>query len=133
MERSSIPLYWRLKRARYNLVGSICTNCTKLFYPQRPICPDCRRSGKTEDFQFAGNGKIVSHTVIRVAPSGFEKYSPYAVAIIKLDEGVDITGQICSDPEKVETGKRVKPVFRKIYENNPGGVIHYGIKFELVE
>ncbi len=130
---NSIPLYWRLKKSRYNLVGSKCTNCSRLFYPQRPICPDCRRRGKIEEFQFSGNGKIISYTIIRSAPNGFEKYAPYAVAIIGLDEGADITAQLCSDPEDVKIGKRVRPVFRKIYENNPGGVIHYGLKWEIVD
>ncbi len=133
VHEGSIPLYWRLKKSKYNLIGSKCTRCSRLFYPQRSFCPDCRRKGKTGDFQFSGRGRIVSYTVIRVPPNGFEKFSPYAVAIIQLDEGVNITGQVCAGPEDIKTGQTVKPVFRKMYEDGHGGPIHYGLKFELAD
>lgn len=133
MHEGSIPLYWRLKKSRYNLVGSRCASCKRLFYPQRSVCPDCRRKGRLEDFQFSGSGKIISYTIIRSAPNGFEKYAPYPVAIIRLEEGAEITGQVCAEPNDMQTGKSVRPVFRKIYDNNNGGIIHYGLKFELAE
>ncbi len=132
VQKSSIPLYWRLQKSRYRLVGSRCKTCNKVYYPSRNLCPACRRRGNMEEFQFSGNGEIVSYTVIRIPPKGFERYSPYAVAIIRLEEGANISGQIVGDVNNVDTGKRVRPVFRKIYEDGDDGVIHYGIKFEIV-
>jgi len=127
---SSIPLYWRLKRPRYNLIGTTCKTCDTKFFPPKNLCTTCRRKGKIEPFKFSGSGEILTHTTIRTAPEGFEKYTPYSVAIIKLDEGVTISGQIIGSPE---IGKRVKPVFRKIHEDNSDGLINYGLKFEIVE
>mgnify|MGYP003306312124 CR=1 FL=1 len=49
---------WRHIQQRYNLVGSKCTTCGQVFFPQRVICPDCRRKGNIEDIQFSGKGKI---------------------------------------------------------------------------
>lgn len=131
--RSSIPLYWRLRKSKYNLVGTKCITCGSVYFPPKNLCPKCRRKGKLEDFQFSGNGKIVSYTIIRTPPEGFEKYAPYAVAIIKLDEGATISGQIVGDIERVDFGKRVKPVFRRIYEDGSDGLIFYGVKFSLVD
>ena len=133
MVYQSVPLFWRLKKSRYNLTGTRCTNCGSVFFPPRNLCPKCRRSGNVEDFEFSGNGKILSYTIVRTAPEGFEHYVPYAVAIIRLDEGANVTGQVVGDIEKVRTGKRVRPVFRKINEDGNDGLIHYGLKFELVE
>ncbi|MCK4497242.1 MAG: Zn-ribbon domain-containing OB-fold protein, partial [Candidatus Aenigmarchaeota archaeon] len=103
--KSSVPLFWRLKKSKYNLIGTKCNTCDKVFFPKRNLCPNCRRRGNLDDFQFSGKGKIVSHTIIRVPPEGFEKYAPYAAAIIELDEGARISGQIVGDISKVETGK----------------------------
>ena len=129
----SIPMNWRLKRQKYNLQGTKCTNCSELFFPPRNFCPACRRKGKIETFQFSGEGTIESFTIIRVAPAGFEAMTPYAVGIINLKEGAAISGQIVGDINKVEIGKAVRPVFRRMSEDGKEGVIHYGIKFELAE
>ena len=56
---------WRHIQQRYNLVGSKCTTCGQVFFPQRVICPDCRRKGNIENIQFSGKGKIFTYSVIR--------------------------------------------------------------------
>jgi len=126
-------LFWRLKEAKYRLIGTRCTNCKNVYFPPTILCPDCRRKGKLEEFKLSGNGEVLSYTVIRVPPEGFENYAPYVVAIIRLEEGTNITGQIIGDINNVEIGKKVKPVFRRITEDNTDGLIHYGIKFEINE
>ena len=130
---SSVPLFWRLREAKYRLVGTKCRKCRKLFFPPRSFCPKCRRKGEIEPFPFSGNGKIFSYTIIRTPPEGFERQAPYAVAIIKLDEGVDVSGQVVGELERINVGKSVKAVFRKISEEGPEGVINYGLKFQLIE
>jgi uncharacterized OB-fold protein len=126
---SSVPLFWRLKKARYSLIGSKCQTCKKVYFPPKNFCPHCRRKGKVENHQLSGRGRIASYTVIRVPPEGF--VSPYAVAIIELDEGTNISGQIVGNPDDVEIGKRVGPVFRKISTDGRSGLIQYGMKWEI--
>ncbi len=127
----SVPLFWRLKKARYQLMGSKCTNCNTVYFPPRILCPKCRRKGKMEEYTLSGNGKIISYTVIRTPPEGFE--APYVVALIELDEGTNVSGQVVGDLESIKTGKRVRPVFRRMYQDGDDGLIHYGIKWEVVE
>ena len=129
--KSSVPLFWRLKKSKYNLIGTRCGTCNEVFFPKKNLCPNCRRRGNLDDFQFMGKGKIISFTVVRVPPEGFEKSTPYAVAIIELDEGARLSGQIVGNVDKVKTGKPVSPVFRKIHEDGSGGVINYGLKWKL--
>lgn len=130
---SSVPLYWRLQKHKYNLIGTKCTICGSVYFPPKSFCPECRRRGIIEEFRFSGKGKIVSYTVIRIPPEGFEKYTPYAVAIIELDEGTRISGQIVGDVNRVQTGKHVETVFRKISEDGDSGLIHYGLKWKLAD
>jgi len=133
VHRSSVPLFWRIQKSKYRMVGSKCLTCESLFFPTRTLCPNCRGKGKMEDFGFSGNGEILSYTIVRTSPGGFEKQSPYAVGIIKLEEGVNVSGQIVGDVNAVDIGKRVKPVFRKMYEDGSEGLIYYGLKFELAD
>jgi len=128
---SSVPMFWRLKKSKYRLVGTKCTSCNSLYFPPRPLCPDCRSKGKIEDFQFSGKGEITSFTIIRIPPEGFEAYTPFAVGLIKMEEGPTVEGQIVGDINNVEIGKKVKPVFRKFTEDGSTGLIHYGIKFQI--
>lgn len=131
--KSSVPLYWRLRKSKYNLTGSKCSKCDTVFFPPRNVCPSCRSKGKLKDFEFSGNGKILSWTVIHVPPEGFETQTPYVVAIIELEEGTNIAAQIVDDPENVRSGKYVKPVFRRMFSDDPDGLIHYGLKFKIAE
>ncbi len=132
VHKSSVPLYWRLQKSRYTLTGTKCHTCNTVYFPPKEFCPACRRKGDIREFRFSGRGKIISYTVIRVPPEGFEKYTPYTVAIIELDEGTRLSGQVVGNPESIDIGRKVSPVFRKFHEDGPAGLIQYGIKFELV-
>jgi len=131
--RSSVPLYWRLQKAKYTLVGTQCITCRSLYFPPRSVCPSCRSKGFTKQHKFTPSGTITTHTVIRTPPEGFESLAPYVIAMIKLDEGPLISGLVVDTPEKIATGKKVTAVFRKISEDGKDGIIHYGLKWKLVE
>jgi len=125
----SVARFWRKIPQRYNLIGTRCTSCGRFFFPPRSFCPDCRRAGKIVDYQFSGNGTVVTYTVVRTASEQFERMTPYVLAIVKLDEGPRITGQVVCTPEEVRIGMRVRPVFRKIAADGESGVIYYGTKY----
>jgi len=125
---------WRHIHERYNLVGSECTTCGKLYFPPRVICPECRRKGNIQDFKFSGKGKIHSFSIVRTPTSDFKTIAPYAVAIIDLDEGAKLTSQLVDcDVDQLEIGDSVEMVFRKIREDGEDGVISYGYKFKVVK
>ena len=129
-----LPLHWRLIPQRYNLVGSECETCKTAFFPNRQFCPACRRKGKIIDKRFSGKGEVFSYTIIHAAPRGFEYRKPYALAIIKLEEGPKLTAQIVDcDLKDVEIGSKVKKVFRRIEVHGGEGIIKYGYKFILDE
>ena len=126
----AVAHHWRKFRERYNLIGSKCNSCNHYFYPSSTLCPKCRRGGKVAEHKFSGNGKVFSHTTIRVAPEGFEQYTPYVVAIVELEEGAKVVSQVvdCS-PDDVRIGMSVEVTFRKIREEGKSGLVLYGFKF----
>lgn len=130
---SSVARFWRKIPQRYNLVGTRCTTCGRYFFPPRIFCPDCRRAGHIVDYQFKGNGTVVTYTVIRTASEQFEQMTPYVLGIVKLDEGPKTTAQIVCSPEEIRVGMKVRPVFRRISADGDSGVIHYGTKYVPVD
>ena len=130
---SSIPLFWRLKKPKYQLIGSQCLTCKGKYFPPRNFCPACRRKGKIADYQFSGAGTILTHSVIRAPPEEFEGNGPYGVGIIQLAEGPAISGQIVGDLKAIATGKQVRAVFRRMYEDGAEGQIVYGLKWAIVD
>jgi len=132
MEESS-AMVWRRIPERYGLLGSFCEACSTHYFPPREICPKCRRKGKIKGKKLGGKGKVYSFTEIRVAPRGMELQVPYVMAIIELEEGVRVTGQIVNPAAEVSIGTPVEAVFRKIQENGKEGLIHYGFKFKVVK
>ncbi len=130
----TIARFWRETPRRYNLGGSVCAVCHAVYFPPRSVCPACsvhRQSlGMMEPFQLSGDGQVVTFTVVHEAAEGFEMQVPYVLAIVKTEEGPQLTGQVVDvDPKDVRVGLKVRATFRKLREEGPAGVIHYGYKF----
>ena len=62
-----------------------CTNCGYLHLSTAYYCLKCGSKG-FEDVLLEGKGSIATYTIITVAPAGFEKYTPYAFVVLKLDD-----------------------------------------------
>ena len=128
--RESVSIPWRQSTERYRLIGRECA-CGNKEFPSRRLCPKCGAVMEKEAV-FSGKGEIVSFTKIHTAPDGFEDQTPYTIAIVKLEEGPTITAQIVNK-NGVMIGKKVKPVFRRLFSSGESGIIHYGFKFELAD
>ena len=124
--------FWRDNATRYNLVATRCGSCGRVTFPPRHVCQVCHRKsiGKMEKFNLKGEGEVYSFSVVHDAPSAYEMQKPYVVAIVKMDEGVMMTGQVIDgENNEVKIGMRVKATLRRIAEEGACGVIHYGYKF----
>ena len=86
-----------------------------------------------EDYRFDGKGTVVTFTTIYNATDDFKRQTPYNLAIIELDEGPRLTGQVICTPEEIEIGMRVKPAFRILGKDGERGIIYYGTKFVAAE
>ena len=124
----SSPRYWREIPQRYRFEAGKCSKCGKIFFPPRLICDACK-SKEFEKIKLQKEGKILTYTVIRVAPTEFTDQAPYAMGIVELKDGVKILSQIADcEFDKLEIGMPVKIEFRKISEEGQAGIINYGYK-----
>ncbi len=124
-----VPRHWREIPKRYRLEAAQCEKCRNIIFPEKFSCPECgSRDFKT--IRLSGKGKLLTHTVIRIAPEGFNDQVPYVIGIIKMDEGPQIMAQITDcDPEELKTGDRLIYQFRRIREDGDRGIIMYAYKF----
>ena len=123
---------WRLKDQRYRLEGAVCVDCGAKFFPPREVCSECK-SRNLKLHEFSGRGELYSFTTLYQAPLGFEGGVPYAVGMVKLDEGPMIEAQLTDvNPGDLKIGLRVEMVTRKLREFGSEGLIVYGYKFRPV-
>lgn len=86
------------------LMGGKCKKCGKVHLPPRPLCDKCF----SKDFEWVEiprKGKLLTYTIIHVAPPQFQQMAPYAVGIIQLGKELKIPGMIREiEHEKIRIG-----------------------------
>jgi uncharacterized OB-fold protein len=91
---SEIVEDFRAGLERGELLLQSCQACGKSIMYPRYRCPFCHSDEL--DWKAAGGGGILhSYTVVRaVPPKGFEEDLPYALGVIKLDEGAQLLARL---------------------------------------
>ena len=117
MEFTSTAHYKALGERK--LAASRCKSCGNLFFPARPMCPDCH--GKDmEAAELSGRGKLTAYSVIYIATTamiqaGFDRKNPYCAAVVQLEEGPSICAQVVgvdvAHPETIKIGSPVTATF----------------------
>jgi len=79
--------------AQGKLLGGKCKKCGKIHFPPRPLCDNCF-SKEFEWIELPKKGKLLTYTIIHVAPAQFQEMAPYAVGIVQLEKDIKIPGMI---------------------------------------
>jgi len=97
MESSAPPTIEQFYKycSERKLMGVKCRKCRTILVPPRNVCPHCYSSG-FDWIQLSGRGKLLTYTIIHAPPAQFQAMAPYAVGIVKLEEGVQLPGMIKS-------------------------------------
>jgi len=95
-----------------------CVECGMVIAPPSGSCYGCG-SSKMEWTEVSGKGKLVSFTVIHIAPDEFVEEVPYYIAIVDLEEGTRVSARLLGydplKPEEVKLGSDVKMEFETIH------------------
>lgn len=70
-----------------------CVPCDAYYFPPRPQCPTCW-STDVEWRRTSGRGSLHSYVINHRAAPGFEDETPYAIAIVQLEEGPRLMSNI---------------------------------------
>lgn len=95
------------------LMAAKCNKCGSILLPPKPICPQCL----TKDLSWTevkNRGKLLTYTVIHVSPAQFQSMAPYALGIVKLDDGPNLIGMIRGlEINKIKIGMNLTVDFDK--------------------
>jgi len=106
-----------------HVTGGRCTACGTVSYPHRAVCPNCR--GETfEEVSIAGRGTVLSYTDVYALAIDYEtRY--LRLAIVELDDGQRVTGQLLDDSPAL--GKPVRTTVGVV--RRQGETTYYGFQF----
>ena len=90
------------------LMAAKCNECGTVLLPPKPMCTNCF-STNLKWIELEGAGKLLSYTIIHVAPERFQAMTPYTVGIVELKNGLRLPGKICGvNPEEIKVGIKLK-------------------------
>ena len=100
---------------RRELMVQRCRSCQTLRFPAREICSQCL-SREVEWVAVSGRGEVFSYNVMhQVYHPGFATEVPYAVVVVKLDEGAKMISNLVGvAPRDIRIGMRVEVVFEDV-------------------
>lgn len=115
-------------------LGLKCKQCGTYIVPPKKVCTQCGNEDM-EVVEIRKEGEIQTFTVINVSPEGF--VPPYIVAIVKLDEGPWVMGNV-EGIEPLETDielieRRVKIGHKVIPADKSSGVEKVALTFNLID
>lgn len=106
--------FWDAAR-QLKLVLQHCDACGRTIHYPRAACPHCG-ADDLGWLEACGRGTIYSYTVVEAnAPSAFAGDVPYVVAVIRLEEGVQMLSNIVDcDPGELRCDMPVEVTFEKL-------------------
>ncbi len=102
---------------RHELTLQHCGDCDRAIHYPRMACPHCG-SDNLGWRQASGRGTVYSFTIVENnAPSAFAADVPYVVAVIRLEEGVQMLSNIVeADHADIQCDMAVEVVFEDLDE-----------------
>lgn len=76
-----------------------CDDCAHVYFPPRPFCPACA-SRAVSVFVASGRATLDSYVISHRSNPPFE--APYAIALVRLDEGPRLMSNIVDCPQTPE-------------------------------
>ena len=89
-----------------------CKSCGELHLSTLYFCQKCGKKD-FENVILEGKGTIATYTIITVPPAGFDKYTPYAWVVLKLDDAnLRVSGFMAdiATPDELPVGAKAKVI-----------------------
>ena len=103
------------------VMATRCTHCGQSFFPPRADCCGCL-SSDMQWFEVGGPGKLMTHSLMKFGPVGFEDDLPYSIAVVDFGE-FKVFGRLSSDlsEEEVQVGMDMEVKANQL----PNGQLNY--------
>lgn len=100
---------------RGQLMVRQCEGCGELHFPAHSFCSSCM-SARAKWVPVSGRGEIYSYNIMhQVYHPGFATEVPYAVVVVKLEEGPKFVSNVVGiKPHEIRIGMPVEVTFEKM-------------------
>ncbi|MEJ2775875.1 Zn-ribbon domain-containing OB-fold protein [Sulfolobaceae archaeon RB850M] len=89
------PFWEGLKRGE--VLGTKCKHCGTVYFPPQRDCPKCMVSDM-EWFNVGKEGELMTYSIVKQKPQGFEQYEDYTIGIVRTEKGVDLMCWVIGKP-----------------------------------
>jgi uncharacterized protein len=101
--------FWRAA-AEGRLEIQACADCGLLRHPPAPMCAACH-SSRSESRVMSGRGRVTGAVNVHYPPNPWFEL-PITVGTIELEEGVEVTSNVCDVPfQDIRVGMEVEVFF----------------------
>jgi hypothetical protein len=103
---------------RGKVMTTRCKKCQRITFPPKMDCGRCGLSDM-EWVEIKGTGELETFTTVMFGPAGFEKETPYTLAVVKFPAGIRIFGQMDKKIpiDEMRVGMGLKVVALKISQD----------------
>ncbi|TDA69825.1 MAG: Zn-ribbon domain-containing OB-fold protein [Clostridia bacterium] len=101
------------------LIGSKCSKCGEVVFPQRPQCPKCYKE-TMQPMELSPRGRVYSATVSYLAPAMYNGPVPYAIGTVELPERVLVPAHFSDTLEILPIGTEVELVLEEMGSDDEG-------------
>ena len=110
------------------LIGSRCTGCDTLYFPQTVSCPNPACDAKSvEPEHLPREGVLYSYTIQRYQPPPLfriDNWEPYILGLVDLGEGVRVMGMLTGIAEEdVQIGMALQVVTETLFADAERGEV----------
>ena len=81
-----------------------CKRCGTIYFPPRKDCEKCLASDM-EWVRLKEDGILLTYTIVKQKPQGFESYQDYTIGIARNSDGVNLMCWVKGEPK---VGKKVR-------------------------
>ncbi|MFP3260531.1 MAG: Zn-ribbon domain-containing OB-fold protein [Sulfolobus sp.] len=89
------PFWEGLKRGE--VLGTKCKHCGTVYFPPQRDCPKCMVSDM-EWVNVGKEGELMTYSIVKQKPQGFEQYEDYTIGIVRTEKGVDLMCWVIGKP-----------------------------------
>ena len=93
------------------VMATKCKKCGDKYFPPQVDCPKCLISDM-EWVEIKGNGRLITYSIVKYGPQGFEDKAPYILGLSEFDEGLKVFATLSKEitEDKIELGMSLKVV-----------------------
>lgn len=108
--------------AQGKVMATRCKSCGTVYFPPRMDCASCLKS-EVEWVEAPSTGELVTYSVVRYEPTGFEGDAPYTIAVGDFGNGIKIFSRLSKDIKEadIKVGMKLKLAVLKL----PGDRLSY--------